>query len=62
MVLVAGGVPKILETDVNSRFKITPEQLEAAITPKTRLFVINSRPTRLAWPTPSKSWPPWARY
>ena len=42
MVLVAGGVPKILETDVNSRFKITPEQLEAAITPKTRLFVINS--------------------
>ena len=42
MVLVAGGVPKILETSVESRFKITPEQLEAAITPKTRLFVINS--------------------
>ena len=42
MVLVAGGVPKVIETDVNSRFKITPEQLEAAITPKTRLFVINS--------------------
>lgn len=42
MVLVAGGVPKILETSVESRFKITPEQLEAAITDKTRLFVINS--------------------
>jgi len=42
MVLVAGGVPKVIETDVNSRFKITPEQLEAAITPKTRLFVSNS--------------------
>jgi len=42
MVKVAGGVPVILETDVDSRFKITPEQLEAAITPKTRLFVINS--------------------
>lgn len=42
MVLVAGGVPKIIETTVESRFKITPEQLEAAITPKTRLFVINS--------------------
>ena len=42
MVKVAGGVPVILESDVDSRFKITPEQLEAAITPKTRLFVINS--------------------
>ena len=42
MVKVAGGVPVILETDLDSRFKITPEQLEAAITPKTRLFVINS--------------------
>ena len=42
MVKVAGGVPVVLETDVDSRFKITPEQLEKAITPKTRLFVINS--------------------
>ena len=42
MVKVAGGVPVVLETDVDSRFKITPEQLEQAITPKTRLFVINS--------------------
>ncbi len=42
MVKVAGGVPVILESDVDSRFKITPQQLEAAITPKTRLFVINS--------------------
>ena len=42
MVKVAGGVPVILETDLDSRFKITPQQLEHAITPKTRLFVINS--------------------
>lgn len=42
MVKVAGGVPVVLETDVDSRFKITPQQLEQAITPKTRLFVINS--------------------
>lgn len=42
MVKVAGGVPVILETDLDSRFKITPQQLEQAITPKTRLFVINS--------------------
>ena len=42
MVKVAGGVPVILETTLDTRFKITPEQLEQAITPKTRLFVINS--------------------
>lgn len=42
MVLVAGGVPRIIETTVESRFKITPAQLENAITDKTRLFVINS--------------------
>ncbi|MBZ2188117.1 pyridoxal phosphate-dependent aminotransferase [Alcanivorax sp. JB21] len=42
MVLVAGAKPVIIETGIDSRFKITPEQLEAAITPKTRLFVINS--------------------
>jgi len=42
MVKVAGGVPVVLETDLESRFKITPQQLEQAITPKTRLFVINS--------------------
>lgn len=42
MVLAAGGVPVIVQSNVDSRFKITPAQLEAAITPKTRLFVINS--------------------
>ena len=42
MVKIAGGRPVILETAPESRFKITPEQLEAAITPRTRLFVINS--------------------
>lgn len=42
MVLVAGGEPVVIETRIENRFKITPEQLEAAITPKTRLFVINS--------------------
>jgi aspartate aminotransferase len=42
MVLVAEGKPVVLETSADSRFKITPEQLEAAITDRTRLFVINS--------------------
>ncbi|MBL4607745.1 MAG: pyridoxal phosphate-dependent aminotransferase [Pseudomonadales bacterium] len=42
MVLVAEGVPVIVEAGSEQNFKITPEQLDAAITPKTRLFVINS--------------------
>ncbi len=42
MVLVAEGKPVILETGPETRFKITPEQLESAITERTRLFVINS--------------------
>ena len=42
MVLVAEGKPVVIETTQDTRFKITPEQLEAAITERTRLFVINS--------------------
>jgi aspartate aminotransferase len=40
MVRLAGGVPVILETDEATRFKITPSQLDAAITPRTRLLII----------------------
>lgn len=42
MVLVADGTPVIVETSMENGFKLTPEQLEAAITPKTRLLAINS--------------------
>ena len=42
MVLLADGVPVIVEADIKQNFKITPEQLEAAITDKTRLVVLNS--------------------
>ncbi|MCP5160647.1 MAG: pyridoxal phosphate-dependent aminotransferase [Hahellaceae bacterium] len=42
MVIIAEGKPVIIETNQAARFKITAQQLEAAITPKTRLFVINS--------------------
>ena len=42
MVLLADGVPVIVEADIKQSFKITPEQLEAAITGKTRLVVLNS--------------------
>lgn len=40
--LVAGAKPVFIETNVAQHFKVTPEQLEAAITPNTRLFMINS--------------------
>lgn len=36
------GIPVILETSVESDFKITPAQLQAAITPKTRAFLFSS--------------------
>ena len=42
MVLLADGVPVIVEAGQAQNFKITPTQLRAAITDKTRLFVINS--------------------
>jgi len=42
MVILADGVPVIVEAGIEQGFKITPAQLEAAITPKTRMLVINS--------------------
>jgi aspartate aminotransferase len=41
-VTLAEGVPVIIEASIDSGFKITPDQLAASITPKTRLVVINS--------------------
>ncbi len=42
MVLLADGVPVFIPTSQERRFKITPEQLRAAITDKTRLIFLNS--------------------
>ena len=42
MVLLAGGKPVIVEAGFDQNFKMTPEQLEAAITPKTRLLILCS--------------------
>jgi aspartate aminotransferase len=42
MVILAGGIPVIVQTDASTNYKITPEQLKQAITPKTKLFVLNS--------------------
>jgi aspartate aminotransferase len=51
MVLLAEAQPVIVEAGVEQQFKISPEQLDAAITPRTRLFVLNSpsNPTGMAY-------------
>ena len=42
MVLLAGGEPVPVEASLETNFKITADQLEAAITPKTKWFLFNS--------------------
>jgi len=42
MVRIAEGTPIIVETEQSNRFKMTAAQLEAAITPSTKLVVLNS--------------------
>ncbi len=42
MVKLAGGEPVIVEAGFDQNFKMTPEQLEAAITPKTRMLILCS--------------------
>jgi aspartate aminotransferase len=42
MALLAGGVPKIIETNEATGFRITAGQLDAELTPQTKIFVLNS--------------------
>jgi aspartate aminotransferase len=42
MVKLVGGIPVIVDTDSSTNYKITPAALNAAITPKTKLFILNS--------------------
>lgn len=42
MVKLAGGIPKTVFAGQQAGFKMSPEQLKEAITPKTRLVIINS--------------------
>jgi aspartate aminotransferase len=42
MALLAGGVPKLIPSNEASGFRIKPDQLEAALTPRTRVFLLNS--------------------
>lgn len=51
MVLANGGTPVIVKCPESAGFKITPEALEASITPRTRWFILNSpsNPTGVAY-------------
>lgn len=51
MVKLAGGTPVIVPTTLESGYRITPEQLRQAVTPKTKLFVFNtpSNPTGMVY-------------
>jgi aspartate aminotransferase len=42
MIKIAGATPVILPTNAATRFKVTPAQIEAAITPRTKLLILNS--------------------
>jgi aspartate aminotransferase len=42
IVKVAGGIPVVLPTSIDNDYKIQPSELEAAITPKTRLVMYSS--------------------
>ena len=55
MALLAEAKPVIIATSIKQQLKITPAQLEAAITEKTRLFIINSpsNPTGMVY-TPTE--------
>jgi aspartate aminotransferase len=55
MVKLAGGTPVIVDTDVSTGYKITPDQLRSSITPQTKLFVLNSpsNPTGMVY-TPAE--------
>ncbi|MEM1131128.1 MAG: pyridoxal phosphate-dependent aminotransferase [Pseudomonadota bacterium] len=51
MVLLAGGKPVVAEASSQTSYKLTPDQLEAAITPKTKWVIFNSpsNPTGAAY-------------
>jgi aspartate aminotransferase len=50
MVLLGGGTPVVVECPIETNFKLTAAQLEAAITPRTKWFIFNS-PCSPTWST-----------
>jgi aspartate aminotransferase len=53
-IALAGGVPVVISTDASSGFRVSVDQLEAALTPRTKvlLFVSPSNPTGAVYPRP----------
>ena len=51
MVRMVGGVPVVVSASEDQGFKLTPEQLEAAVTPRTKLLILNnpSNPTGMVY-------------
>jgi aspartate aminotransferase len=42
IILLAGGIPVYMPTTIETDFKISPQQLKSAITPKTKMFIFSS--------------------
>jgi len=42
MVKIAGGVPRVIPSGFEQKFKITPDQLRKALTPKVKMLILNS--------------------
>ena len=42
MIRMAGGVPVVVDAEESAGFKVTAEQVRAAVTPKTKLIIMNS--------------------
>lgn len=51
MVLLSGGLPRIVQTKRENGYRLTPEELQAALSPRTRAFILNSpnNPTGAAY-------------
>lgn len=51
LIKMVGGVPVVVTTEESAQFKLTPEQLRAAITPKTKAVILNnpSNPTGMMY-------------
>ena len=51
MIRMCGGVPVVIPTSHEEHFKITPEQLRAAVTEKTKAIILNnpSNPTGMIY-------------
>lgn len=58
---MAGAVPVYVELKAENEFRLTPEQLKAAITPKTKAVVLPFPPTPPAASWSAGTWRPWPR-